>query len=131
MTKSYKYDIILKLKRCSFGRAAQTGESTMIFNQNWLLAIGIAVPALFPNIAHSKPADDYVCPPRDEMCQLVDRSLRRMDQQPAQKPVAKPKPVTRSTPSGADLVPVEDARKAADAAERIAHDFKFALAFSR
>ena len=62
----------------------------MNFNQNWLLAIGIAIPALFPNIAHSKPADDYVCPLRDEMCQLVDRSLRRMDQQPTAKPKAKP-----------------------------------------
>lgn len=104
----------------------------MNYSKIFLYSLGL-VGALAINAmdAHAKSTADYVCPPRDEMCQLVDRSLRRMDQQPAQKPVAKPKPVTRSTPSGADLVPVEDARKAADAAERTAHDFKFALAFSR
>ncbi len=89
----------------------------MNFNQNWLLAISIAIPALFPNIAHSKPADDYVCPPRDEMCQLVDRSLRRMDQQPTAKPKAKPARSSAPTSSTYDdswinRTPEQDARAA-------------------
>lgn len=103
----------------------------MKFNHNWLLAIGIAIPALFPEIAHSKPADEYICPPRDEMCQLVDASLRKHVDKPAQKPIAKPKPAPSVRSSSAPQAPPVDVRKDAAAAADTARDFRFALAFSR
>lgn len=132
LTFSIKYAIVLKLKRSQLGGRRKQGVKFMShINQRWLLAIGIAIPVFFPDIAHAKPADEYVCPPRDEMCKLVDASLRRHVEGSAVKPkVVKSTTKTTIQPVSPPTAASDEAAKAASEAEHTVRDFNFAMSFA-